>query len=652
MPSRTQRASRRAGRQAEHGQVLVVFAISIVGLLAATALAFDIGRFYSERRFLQNAADAGALAAASALVRGESTANAILDARNVLARNFLTGPNGIVPPMPPATGSEVYEPGHAGDPRYLADGILVSGSDVRVAVRNSVPYTFGRVVGFDSNAIGAQARAGLNGQVLPIAVRRHVYAPGPNVGATAPCPDNQTQYLDFFSTANTACLGTETDPSLRAEPSAGAAFDPVTPESDPTSHGPVVVILGQGAQPQNGADFRGFIALDIRNFSSAVSQAYYNGVTPGTNSNTLKSMQANWISTGGYPGPAFPPATMPPDPADQVATMSGNSTGIAIDAVTSRFAPGDEVLVAVYPGIVHAIPDFTLAAPASISLPPTGTVANAGTLKLGRNNSFSGQVTLSTLADDADPANPMVLGTLLGGATPIAYNPNPATPSLGSGTNVQLQNVTTSSAAPGIYALWIQAQAGSPFLTTKVEPVTLTVGTIVRDFTITSDSQALEATTPGASVTFNLTLKNAPTANTNFGGPVSLSIDGPLPAGIGSVTLGSGTVTPNKNGNSTSLTINTGTMASGRYRFTVRARGMNGDPTPRSVTHLLPLEVDVPPVVAGNNPVYVDIVGFAVMRITALDTNAVWAYAISPVIPDPNDPRLRRGQAARLVPWN
>jgi hypothetical protein len=39
------------------------------------------------------------------------------------------------------------------------------------------------------------------------------------------------------------------------------------------------------------------------------------------------------------------------------------------------------------------------------------------------------------------------------------------------------------------------------------------------------------------------------------------------------------------------------------------------------------------------------------MRIAAMDSNAVEAYAITPVIADPNDPRLRRGQTARLIPW-
>ena len=33
------------------------------------------------------------------------------------------------------------------------------------------------------------------------------------------------------------------------------------------------------------------------NFATSSSQLYYNGVTAGTNSNTLKAMEANWITT-------------------------------------------------------------------------------------------------------------------------------------------------------------------------------------------------------------------------------------------------------------------------------------------------------------------------------------------------------------------
>ena len=637
----------RAPRHPEHGQVLVIFALAITVLFAAAGLAFDVGRFYSERRFLQNAADAAALAAGNALSRGETPAQADARAREVLTANFANSPSGVTPALPPTT--PVYESGHAGDPLYLIDGILISNSEIRVAVQNNVDYTFGRIVGLDRNMIVGQARVATTAYALPIAVRRYVNLPGPNSGAASPCPGNQNEFMDFFATADTSCLGSESATALRTEPNPGSAFDTANPGSDSTNHGPVVAILGQGAQPNNGADFRGFIALDIRNFASAGSQLYYNGVTPSTTSTTLKAMEANWVTVGGYPGPQFPPATTPPDPNDQVATMSGNSTGIVIDEVLKRFVPGDEVLIAVYPGNVMSIPDFTITQPATIApLPTTGTVAAPGSIKVSRNQAFAGVVTLSTLADTLDPNNPMVLGTLLGGATPITYSPNPVTPSLGTGQTVDLQNMTTLGAADGVYALWIQGQAGSPYLTTKWEPMAIKIGNVNRDFSITSDASVAVAANIGDTVSFELELKRIGAA---FGGGVGLSLDGPLPVGIGATGFSSSTVTPSASGDDSTLTINTGTMAPGRHRIVVRASGLNGDATPRPVTHLLQLWLDV---ATGNssNQDYVDIVGFAVMRIASMDTNTVSAYAITPVIPDPNDYRLRRGQVAKLVPWN
>jgi hypothetical protein len=460
--------------------------------------------------------------------------------------------------------------------------------------------------------------------------------------------------MDFFATADTSCLGTETNASLRVEPSAGSVFDSSNPGSDTTNHGPIVTILGQGAQPSNGADFRGFIALDIRNFATDTSQVYYNEITASTNTNTLKAMEANWITVGGYPGPMFPPATTPPDPNDQVAIMSGNSTGIAIDAMLERFVPGDEVLVAVYPGITMAIPDFSMSSAGTINLPSTGTTANVGSFKVSRNQAFSGTVDLSTVADSLDLTNPMVLGTLVG-PQPFTYSPDPVTPSLGSGQTVTMTNATTIAAAPGVYALWVRGEAGSPYLTTKYEPLALQIGTVSRDFTVTSDTSEATAANVGDPVTFNLKVKRVGSA---FGGAVSLSVDstspwGALPSGLGAITFSPSSVTPaNGSGASSTLTINTGTVPPGQYTVVVRVTGMNGDSPSKKVTHLLPLTINVATSSSGGDQEYVDIVGFAVMRVAYLDSNRVDAYAITPVIPDQSDPRLRRGQVARLVPWN
>jgi hypothetical protein len=650
--SRTIHARRGSDRRRDAGQVLVIFALSITVLFAAAGLAFDIGRFYAERRFLQNAADAAALAAANALIQGHSQPEADTIARSILAANFSHDPNGVTPSLPPTT--PVYDSSHSGDPNYLINGILFSGNEVRVAVQNSINYSFGRAIGLSASTISGQARVMTEANVLPIAVRRYVNSPGPaTTNTTSPCADNENQFMDFFATQDTACLGTETNSALRIDPSAGSAFDSSNPESDSAHHGPEIAILGQGAQPGNGADFRGFIALDIRNYATATSQLYYNGVTSGTNTNTLKAMETNWITTGGYPGPQFPAAITPPDANDQVGIMSGNSTGAAIDAAATRFVPGDEVMVCIYPGDVMAIPDFTVGSPGTINLPVGVTTANAGSLKVSRNQAFSGLVTLATLADTLDPANPMLLGTLTG-ADPITYDPNGVNPSLGAGTSVALENVTTTAAAtPGIYALWIRGQAGAPYLTTKYTPIAIQIGTVDKDFAFTSDSASQDVAAAGSSVTFNLTLQNSPNKNTNFGNPVTLSVDGPLPTGVGAITFGSTTVTPSKAGASTSLTINTGTMATGTYIFTVRATGMNGDsPTNRKVTHLMQLTVRVAPSSGSGNDEYVDVTGFAVMRITAMDANTISAYAITPLIADPNDPRLSRGQVAKLVPWS
>ena len=144
-------AAGRRGTRPDKGQVIVIFALSITAIFAAAGLAFDIGRFYAERRFLQNSADAAALAAANALIQGHSQTEADTIARAVLASNFSHAPNGITPSLPPATPE--YESGHAGDPLYLTNGILFSGAEVRVAVQNAINYTFGRAVGLSSEQL-------------------------------------------------------------------------------------------------------------------------------------------------------------------------------------------------------------------------------------------------------------------------------------------------------------------------------------------------------------------------------------------------------------------------------------------------------------------------------------------------------------------
>ena len=94
--------------------------------------------------------------------------------------------------------------------------------------------------------------------------------------------------------------------------------------------------------------------------SRPTSNVFYNGVTAGTNANTLKAIEAGWVATG-YPGPAFPPVTSPPDPNDQVAIIDGQ---LVRDHhrrdQRALYGPGRRSSSPVYSGTVMTIPDFAL----------------------------------------------------------------------------------------------------------------------------------------------------------------------------------------------------------------------------------------------------------------------------------------------------
>jgi hypothetical protein len=643
------RAASSRHRRAETGQVLVVFALAIVALLAAAGLAFDIGRFYSERRFLQNAADAAALAAANALIRGESTTEADAEARDILTRNFGSSPTGSSPQLPPTTPE--YETGHSGDPSYLTNGILINGSEIRVAVKSNVSYTFGRVVGFDTNAIGGRAKVNTNGDLLPIAIRHYLNAPGPTTGASYPCNGDPNDFQDLIATADTACLGTDADASLRTAPSPGSAYDSSNPGNDSAHHGPIISMVGDDAKPSNSSSFRGFVALDIRNFQSSTSNVFYNGVTSGTQANVLKGMESGWVPTG-YPGPDFPASTTPPDPNDQVGIMDGNTTGTIIDAIDARYVPGDTVLAAVYSGTVMTIPDFSYTVPSAVSIGTTQNRNSAVTMTVTKNSAFSGVVDSTAFADWGDATNPY--GTSLSALT---FSPSPATPD----TTITWTTFNTTAAPTGIFTVWIKGHSSSPYLTDHYYPVAVNVGGVTRDFSSNGNGLVLSAATTGATGTGSMTFSTPNNGSTYFGGTVNLTIEGGpqsngvLPTGIGATSLSTSSFTLNKGATqAVTLSVNGGTLGPGEYPLTLRATGTNQNG--QKVTHLIPFILDI--ATAGTSSEYVDVMGFAVFRITCTPitsgcpANSVEGYAISGVYADMNDPQLQRGQVARLVPWD
>lgn len=114
-----------------------MFAVMLVVLLAMAGLTIDVGRAIAERRHVQTAADAGALATCRELIAGASQSAAAQIGREVTLANLTRSPAGAQATMA-AYGSPVYADAHAGDPSYLRSGLLISDTSVRVAVESVV----------------------------------------------------------------------------------------------------------------------------------------------------------------------------------------------------------------------------------------------------------------------------------------------------------------------------------------------------------------------------------------------------------------------------------------------------------------------------------------------------------------------------------
>jgi Tfp pilus assembly protein PilX len=85
------------GNERQHGQVLVVFALSLITLLGFAGLALDGGSTFAQRRSQQTATDLAALAAANDYLLNGTSSLATTQARSVSSGNgFTHGANGTV----------------------------------------------------------------------------------------------------------------------------------------------------------------------------------------------------------------------------------------------------------------------------------------------------------------------------------------------------------------------------------------------------------------------------------------------------------------------------------------------------------------------------------------------------------------------------
>ena len=631
------------------GQVLVLVALLLTVLLAFSGLAIDVGRQVAERRHVQTAADAGALAACHSLIAGESDSAASADARETALANLAGSPAGANATIAP-DASPVYQSGHAGDPAYLSSGILINGTSVRVAITSTLATTVARVIGIASMDTGARARCQLQGgPALPLVARRYLNAPGPGNG-----------FVDTLATDTTSANGQVDSGSV-------LGYDVRTPASE-AEPGPAMDLYGPNSKAANDNSFRGFVALDVRNFQSTTSRIYYNGVTAGTSTNTLKGMEGAYI-TDGYIGPTFPSVTSPADPNDQVATLSGNDTAMVLGNFSQVYTVGDRILLAVYNGTVMQIPDFSISPPTAITVPSTTVTPVSGpNFSVSRNDAFNSTVSLSLHGDRnaTNPANDIIdeppsTGLPLPGKMNMpTFSPDNFIPAK-NGTTVTMSSIRTTAVPAGIYTVWLEGLSGNPYFQTRSYPVPVAVGGATRDFSLGNSTVSGSAATLGATITMPIYVSTTTASATKWGSggsAVTLSYDvasfsdcslNAAAIGAGQITVSPTAVTPTASGSGalSTLSVNTTGLAAGCYRFDLRATGTNGDGQP--VTHLQPITFTV--ATSSSSGSYVDIIGFAVFEITAYDANSITAKAVTGVYADPNDQALRRAQLARLIAW-
>ena len=179
------------------GQVLVLFAILITILLAFAGLTVDVGRQVAERRHVQPAAAAAALAACRSLIAGDTDATAAAVAQQVALANLDGSPAAGAATIDSPPTYEDQDGNAVIDADELTSGMVVAGTTVRVAISSTVDTTLARVVGIGTLETGARARCDLQGSpAVPIVARRYANPTGPGGG-----------FVDHVATAATSGSG-------------------------------------------------------------------------------------------------------------------------------------------------------------------------------------------------------------------------------------------------------------------------------------------------------------------------------------------------------------------------------------------------------------------------------------------------------------
>jgi hypothetical protein len=317
----------------ETGQVLIVFALGIVGLVALLALVVDGGFLYVERRTAQTSADAGALAGARSL-RELSSLAAIRDSATAFATINAFGPTPTV--------QCVY---------------LVDTSGAPVGALSSAP-------GASCPAGSASSIQGASGVHVDVRIDFNTFISGMIRIASLSADGHATAQLGTPQTVNSTnsplivCGGRTGYASLRVDPGASTAgYTPPVPvvngQLNPPASLPTYTVSGSGG---------GSIADALLNTSGTVDYDNKKGFVYYLKGSAIGSMgsdcgtQSNTFDGGADPGP--PPQFLT-IPGNMVGSKGNNVASIGAQVeMPGGCGPGTNILTwtAGSPGCVMFLP--------------------------------------------------------------------------------------------------------------------------------------------------------------------------------------------------------------------------------------------------------------------------------------------------------
>ena len=363
---------------------------------------------------------------------------------------------------------------------------------------------------------------GTIGDLLPIAVRHYINAPGPVrrgdvARATATRISSRTWSRPRTRRASGSSIRRERCAARRAP---GRAFNASNPGDDPVNHGPIIALVGQGASPSNAADFRGFVALDIRNFESSTppSNVFYNGVT-------ARHERQHAQVDGGRLGRDRLSRTRTsrrsrPRPIRTTRSPSCRATRRASSSTRSTTAMrrATTILAAVYSGTVSSIPDFTYAVPSTATI-NTNQNRN-GSITMSRHQEqrlHRGRDDVSAFKDWGDTGQPVGHDARAAHVQPVPADARTA-PSRGRPSRPPARRRASTRSGS-------RATPAAPSCSTTTTRSAISIGSVNRDFS-TSSGGTISLASTGATGTTTVQVSTPNNSGTYFKGTVNLSVEG------------------------------------------------------------------------------------------------------------------------------